>query len=123
MGVTGTQEGLRTAPDGKFLPPIAPRVHETLIQKACQKLNMPCVPSRMAMLTKPVHGRAACHYCGQCGRGCHTASAFTSSQAMIFPAMKTGKLSIITVSMARELIADDRGRVTAGPYVEKDARA
>ena len=92
IGVTGTKEGLRTAPDGKFLPPIAPRVHETLIQKACQKLNIPCIPSRMAMLTKSIHGRAACHYCGQCGRGCHTASAFTSSQAMIFPAMKTGKL-------------------------------
>ena len=52
IGVTGTQEGLRTAPDGNFLPPIAPRVHETLIQKACQKLNIPCIPSRMAMLTK-----------------------------------------------------------------------
>jgi choline dehydrogenase-like flavoprotein len=122
IGVTGTKEGLRTAPDGKFLPPIAPRVHETLIQKACQKLNMPCVPSRMAMLTKPVHGRAACHYCGQCGRGCHTASAFTSSQAMIFPAMKTGKLRIITGAMARELITDDAGQVTAVSYVEKSTR-
>src|SRR2546427_369254 len=58
IGVTGTHQGLRTAPDGKFLPPIAPRVHETLVQKACQKLSIPCVPSRMAMLTKPVHGRA-----------------------------------------------------------------
>lgn len=122
IGVTGTREGLRTAPDGKFLPPIAPRVHENLIQKACQKLNIPCVPSRMAMLTRPVHGRAACHYCGQCGRGCRTASAFTSSQAMIFPAMKTGKLRVITGAMARELITDDAGRVTAISYVDKGTR-
>ena len=35
IGVTGTKEGLRTAPDGNFLPPIPPRVHETLIQKSC----------------------------------------------------------------------------------------
>ena len=91
IGVTGTKEGLRTAPDGNFLPPVAPRVHETLVQKACGKLNIPCIPSRMAMLTKSVNGRAACHYCGQCGRGCLSASAFSSSQAMIFPAMKTGK--------------------------------
>ena len=95
IGVTGTKEGLRTAPDGNFLPPIPPRVHEVLIQKACDKLNIPCIPSRMAMLTKPFNGRAACHYCGQCGRGCQTASAFSSSQAMIFPAMKTGKLTVI----------------------------
>ena len=87
IGVTGTREGFRSAPDGKFLPPVPPRVHEQLIMKAGKRLNIPVIPSRMAMLTKSIHGRAACHYCGQCGRGCRTASAFTSSQAMIFPAM------------------------------------
>ena len=60
------------------------------------------------MLTKSINGRAACHYCGQCGRGCQTASAFSSSQAMIFPAMKTGKLTVITGAMARELITERR---------------
>jgi choline dehydrogenase-like flavoprotein len=122
IGVTGTREGLRTAPDGNFLPPIPPRVHETLIQKSCAKLNIPCIPSRMAMLTKSIHGRAACHYCGQCGRGCQTASAFTSSQAMIFPAMKTGKLTMFTGAMARELVTDSLGKVTSVSYVDKATR-
>jgi len=122
IGVTGTKEGLRTAPDGNFLPPISPRVHEVLVQKACGKLNIPCIPSRMAMLTKSVNGRAACHYCGQCGRGCFSASAFSSSQAMIFPAMKTGKLTVFTGAMARELISDSSGKVTAVSYVDKATR-
>jgi choline dehydrogenase-like flavoprotein len=122
IGVTGTKEGLRTAPDGNFLPPVAPRVHEVLVQKACGKLNIPCIPSRMAMLTKSVNGRAACHYCGQCGRGCFTASAFSSSQAMILPALKTGKLTIFTGAMARELISDASGKVTAVSYVDKATR-
>ena len=122
IGVTGTKEGLRTAPDGNFLPPIPPRVHEQLIQKACGKLNIPCIPSRMAMLTKPLNGRAACHYCGQCGRGCQTASAFSSSQAMIFPAMKTGRLTVITGAMARELVTDASGKVTSVSYVDKATR-
>jgi len=122
IGVTGTKEGLRTAPDGNFLPPIAPRVHEVLVQKACGKLNIPCIPSRMAMLTKSVNGRAACHYCGQCGRGCFSASAFSSSQAMIFPAMKTGKLTVFTGAMARELVTDASGKVTAVSYVDKATR-
>ncbi len=122
IGVTGTKEGLRTAPDGNFLPSIPPRVHEVLIQKSCGKLNIPCIPSRMAMLTKSINGRAACHYCGQCGRGCITASAFSSSQAMIFPAMKTGKLTLITGAMARELITDSAGKVTAVSYVDKATR-
>ena len=97
-------------------------MHETLIQRACKKLNIPCIPSRMAMLTKPINGRAACHYCGQCGRGCQTASAFSSSQAMIFPAMKTGRLTIFTGAMARELITDASGKVTAVSYVDKATR-
>ena len=122
IGVTGTKEGIRTAPDGKFLPPIPPRVHEVLVQKSCAKLGIPCIPSRMAMLTKSVHGRAACHYCGQCGRGCRTASAFSSSQAMIFPAMKTGKVNVITGAMARELITDGSGKVTAVSYIDKATR-
>src|SRR6476620_530967 len=122
IGVTGTKEGLRTAPDGNFLPPITPRVHEVLIQRASKKLGIPCIPSRMAMLTKSIHGRAACHYCGQCGRGCRTASAFSSSQAMIFPAMKSGKLTVITNAMARELIDDGEGRIVAVSYVDKGTR-
>src|SRR6185369_3597103 len=122
IGVTGTREGLRTAPDGNFLPPIPPRVHEVLIQRAAKKLGIPCIPSRMAMLTKPLHGRAACHYCGQCGRGCRTASAFSSSQAMIFPAMKSGKLTVINGAMARELITNGDGKVTAVSYVDKATR-
>jgi choline dehydrogenase-like flavoprotein len=122
IGITGTHEGLRTAPDGKFLPPIAPRVHEQLIQRAGKKLNIPVIPSRMAMLTKSINGRAACHYCGQCGRGCRTASAFSSSQAMIFPAMKTGRLNIISGVMARELLVDSSGKVNGVSYVDKATR-
>src|SRR5207253_557392 len=123
IGVTGSRDGLRTARDGNFLPPLPPRGHEVLIQRAAKRLGIPCIPSRMAMLTKPLHGRAACHYCGQCGRGCQTASAFTSSQAMIFPAMKTGKLTILTGAMARELVTDNTGKVTAVSYVDKATRS
>ena len=123
IGVTGTREGIRSAPDGVFLPPIAPRVHEQLIMRAGKKLSIPVIPSRMAMLTKPLNGRAACHYCGQCGRGCRTASAFTSSQAMIFPAMKTGRLNVISNAMARELLVDDAGKVKGISYVDKTTRS
>jgi choline dehydrogenase-like flavoprotein len=41
---------------------------------------------------------------------------------MIFPAMKTGRLRIITGAMARELITNDAGRVMAISYVDKGTR-
>ena len=90
IGVFGTKENIPSAPDGIFLPPPKPRCTETIIKKACDNLNILCIPSRLAILTQPHNGRPACHYCAQCGRGCITASNFSSSQVMIPPAQKTG---------------------------------
>ncbi len=122
IGVTGTKEGIRSAPDGIFQPSPPPRVHEVLIQKACGKLNIPCIPARLAIVTKPHNGRAPCHYCGECGRGCVTASNYSSSQVQILPAMKSGRLTLIPNAMARELLTDDEGKVTAVSYIDKTTR-
>ena len=64
IGVTGSKEGLRSAPDGIFQTCPPPRVHEVLIKKASDKLGIPCIPNRLAVITKPTNGRPACHYCG-----------------------------------------------------------
>jgi choline dehydrogenase-like flavoprotein len=122
IGVCGTREGIRSAPDGRFLPAPQPRVHEVLIQRAAKRLGIACIPSRMAILTKPHNGRLACHYCGQCGRGCVTASNYSSSQVQIFPALKTGKLTLIPNAMARELITGADGRVQAASYIDTQTR-
>ncbi len=119
IGVFGTKENISSAPDGDFLPPPVPRCSETVIKNACDKLGVLCVPSRLAILTKPVNGRAACHYCGQCGRGCRTASNFSSSQVMIPPAKKTGRLTLITHAMVRELVVGKDGKVQAASYIDK----
>ena len=122
VGVSGANSGLRSAPDGKFQPVPPPRVHEVLVQKAGQKLGIPVIPARQAMMTKAQNGREACHYCAQCGRGCKSGAAYSSSQAMIFPALKTGRLTIVTGAMARELVLDDTGKVTAVSYIDKATR-
>jgi choline dehydrogenase-like flavoprotein len=123
IGVTGSQEGIRSAPDGIFQPPPPPRVHEVLIKRAADKLGIPVIPMRLAVITRPTNGRPACHYCGQCGRGCTTASNYSSSQVQIFPALKTGRLKLITNAMARELMTDDSGKVTAVSYIDKATRS
>jgi choline dehydrogenase-like flavoprotein len=122
IGVTGSKEGIRSAPDGIFQTCPPPRVHETLVQRAAKKLNIPCIPSRLAVITQPTNGRPACHYCAQCGRGCVTASNYSSSQVQVFPAMKTGRVKLFTGAMARELITDGTGKVTAVSYVDKATR-
>jgi len=123
IGVVGTKEGIRSAPDGIFQPPAAPKVHDILTKKACDKLGIPCIPMRSAIITRPTNGRAPCHYCGQCGRACMTASNYASSYVQIFPAMKTGRVKVITNAMARELLTDGGGKVNAVSYVDKNTRS
>jgi choline dehydrogenase-like flavoprotein len=122
IGVVGSKEGIRSAPDGKFHVPPAPKVHEVLIKKACDKLGIPCIPNRRAVITRALNGRPPCHYCGQCGRGCVTASNYSSSQVQIFPAMKTGKLKILDNAMVREVVTDGNGRATGVLYADKRTR-
>jgi choline dehydrogenase-like flavoprotein len=123
IGVAGSRDGIRSTPDGIFHDPPPPKVHEVLIQKACQKLGIPCVHNRRAVITKGMPGRAPCHYCGQCGRGCKTASAYASSQVQVFPAMKTGKLKVLDMAMVREVTTDGKGRATGIIYIDKRTRS
>jgi choline dehydrogenase-like flavoprotein len=119
IGVFGSKENIPNAPDGVFMPPPKPRCTETLVKKACDKLKITCIPSRLAILTKPLNDRDACHYCAQCGRGCRSASNFSSSQVMIPPAMATGRLTMIANAMAREIVVGASGKAEAVSYIDK----
>jgi choline dehydrogenase-like flavoprotein len=123
IGVTGRAEGIRSAPDGIFQEPAPLKVHEVLLQRACAKLGIRAINARQAVITRPLNGRPACHYCGQCGRGCTTASNYASSYVQIFPAMETGRVQVLANAMARELITDATGRVTAVSYIDKTTGA
>ena len=123
VGIFGTHEGLPNEPDGIFQPPPKPRCYELLIKRACDRLKITCIPSRMSILTRPLNGRPACHYCGQCGRGCATHSNFSSPSVLLPPALATGRLRIITNAMAREVVTDDGGLAAGVSYVDtKDRR-
>ena len=112
--------GLDNEPDGIFLPPPKPRAYELLAQKACAPLGIPVLPSRLSILTRPHNGRAACHYCAQCNRGCSTHSNFSSPSVLIPPAVKTGNLTLLANAMAREVLTNDEGLATGVSYVSKD---
>jgi choline dehydrogenase-like flavoprotein len=122
IGVFGSMENIENAPDGKFQPPPKPRCTELFIQRACQKLNIPCVSSRLSIITKSINGRPACHYCGQCGRGCAVGANFSSPTVLIPPAMDTHNLEVITDAMCREVLTDNEGRATAVSYIDRKTR-
>jgi choline dehydrogenase-like flavoprotein len=120
IGVFGSNENLPNDPDGIFLPPPKPRCYEYLIKDAAERLNIRVVANRLSVLTTPLHGRPACHYCGQCNRGCATHSNFSSPTVLITPALLTDRLKIIDHAMAREVTTDETGLATGVAYIDKN---
>ena len=120
VGLYGSNEGLRNAPDGIFQPPPKPRCYELMVKKASDKLNITCIPARLSVITKAMNGRQACHYCGQCNRGCQVKANFSSPDVLIDPALKTGRLTLLTNAMAREVTIGSDGRATGVAYIDKN---
>ena len=123
IGIFGSVENLPNEPDGIFHPPPTPRCYELLATKAARKLGITVIPSRLSIITKPHNGRAPCHYCGQCNRGCMTASNFSSTNVLIPPAQKTGRLTLITDAMAREVTVGKDGLANGVSYIDKKTGA
>ena len=122
IGVFGTVEGMDNEPDGIFLPPPKPRLHELFLQQAGKKSNIPVIPSRLSILTKPINDqRGVCFYCSQCSRSCQAYADFSSSSVLVIPAMKTGNVTLINNAMAREVLTDPAtGLATGVSYVDRE---
>jgi len=121
LGVFGTNEGLVDDPDGIFLPPPKPRLHELFIKRAATNIGVPVIPSRLSILTKAINkDRGSCFYCGQCNRSCKVYADFSSSSALIIPALRTGNVDLVTNAMAREIFTDTNGLATGVSYVNKE---
>lgn len=120
IGVFGTKEGIYNEPDGYFLPPPKPRLHELMIKKAAGKIGIPVIPSRLSILTRPVNkDRGSCFFCAQCSRGCTVHADFSSSTCLVKPARKTGNADVYVNAMAREVLTDKEGKATGISYVDK----
>ena len=119
VGIFGSVENLPNHPDGIFHDPPAPRCYELLVKEASDRLGIWCIPARLSVITKPLNGRAPCHYCGQCNRGCMTNSNFSAPNVLLFPAQRSRRLTIRTNAMAREVATDQSGRATGVHYIDK----
>ncbi len=97
IGVSGLAEGLDQLPDGEFLPPMEFRCAEVKVREAAARAwgrERVLTIGRCAVLTRNHEGRAACHYCGPCERGCVTHSYFSSNGSTLPAAARTGRLTL-----------------------------
>jgi len=121
IGVFGTNEGLEDDPDGFFLPPPKPRLHELYIKKGAEQIDIPVIPMRKSVLTRPVNNeRGVCFYCNQCNRACNAYADFSSGTCLVQPAMQKGQVDLYTNAMVREVTTDNNGRATGVIYINKE---
>jgi choline dehydrogenase-like flavoprotein len=119
VGVSGSYENLPQLPDSKFLPPMAMTCGERILKKSVESKfpERKVIIGRAAILTKNHQGRAACHYCGHCDRGCTTHSYYSSPGSTLPAAAKTGRMTLRPNAVARELIVDPNTGKASGVRV------
>ena len=120
IGISGEALGLPQLPDGKFLPPMALNCAEQVVKDGIAKHfagERVLTIGRAAILTQAHGGRAACHYCGPCERGCITHSYFNSIGVTLPAARATGRLTLRPYSVVHSVIYDEQRDRAAGVRV------
>jgi glucoside 3-dehydrogenase (cytochrome c) catalytic subunit len=125
-GISGEAEGLPQLPDGQFLPPMEMNCAERVVKERLEASfpDRTMTIGRVAVLTREHNGRAPCHYCGPCERGCSTGSYFSSLSATLPAATATGKLTIRPDSIVHSVIYDEeKGRATGVRVIDRQTGA
>jgi len=124
VGVAGRAEGVPQIPDGKFQPDMGLTCGETRFRtRVKDKLGWTVTPTRTANITRPLNGRAPCHYCGPCDRGCITHSYFNSLFTTVADALATKRCTLIPNAMGYQVLMDaDRNRARGVLYIDRITR-
>jgi choline dehydrogenase-like flavoprotein len=126
VGISGESLGLEQLPDGRFLPPMPLNCAEQVVREAMAARfgrERVLTIGRCAILTANHRGRAACHYCGTCERGCITHSYFSSLASTLPAARATGRLTLRPHSVVHSLIHDERAdRITGVRVIDAESR-
>lgn len=120
IGVCGGNDDQDSLPGSKYhLPPPRLRCGEHVIKRSAKSIGIDIVAGRRAVLTKDHNGHPKCHFCGACGSGCDVGAFFNSSDYLIEPAMKTGKLRIIDNAVAARILVGSDGLASGVQYFDR----
>ncbi|MDB4884114.1 MAG: family oxidoreductase [Gemmatimonadetes bacterium] len=119
VGISGERLNLPHLPDGEFLPPMQMNAGERFVKAGIERsfTGRHVTIGRVAILTANHKGRAACHYCGPCERGCSTGSYFSTQASTLPPAMATGRLTVLPDTLVHSIIYDPKTHRASGVRV------
>lgn len=119
IGVSAAPANLPQFPDGKFQPPMPFNCAETIFQAACKKIGFPATPRRVAQLTRMLHNRPPCHYCGNCINGCDVGAMFNTVVSTLPPALKTSNVTVLCDSVVSHVLMNSENRARGIRYIER----
>jgi choline dehydrogenase-like flavoprotein len=124
VGISGQAENHPELPDSRFHPAMPMSCAEMQLRtRVKQKLGRTVTIGRAANITKPLNGRAACHYCGPCERGCVTKSYFNSAFTTVADAVASGNCTLITDAMVYKVLVDpETSKATGVLYIDRVTR-
>jgi len=124
VGISGAAEGNEMLPDGKFLPPMKMTCGEVQLRERVKaKLGHTVTIGRVAIITQNHNGRAQCHYCGPCERGCSTFSYFSSPFTTVKDALASRNCTLITNAVVSHVNMDNAQNKASGvTYVDRLTR-
>ncbi|MCW5968300.1 MAG: GMC family oxidoreductase [Blastocatellales bacterium] len=127
VGISGREERLPQLPDSIYLPPMNLTCGEVRMRDAIARMNDPwrrLTIGRVAILTKPIHAgtpdqRAACHYCGNCERGCDTGSYYSSISSTLPAAERTKRMTLAPNAVVSHIVLDkNTGQAKGVAYID-----
>jgi choline dehydrogenase-like flavoprotein len=124
VGISGAAERNEMLPDGQFLPPMQMICGEVRLRERMKaKFGRTLTIGRAAIVTQTHNGRAACHYCGPCERGCSTFSYFSSPFTTVKDAVKSGNCTLVTNAVVIHVDMDNNVNKARGvTYVDRLTR-
>jgi choline dehydrogenase-like flavoprotein len=124
IGVSGAHDNLQQFPDGNFLPPMKMSCADLIARHVFEKkFRRKLIIDRVANLTVEHRGRAPCHYCDECQRGCFTQSYFNSPGVTLPAAAAKGHFTLQSDAVVSHVLTDDRGKARGVYYLDRLTRA
>ncbi len=114
LQVAGDPANPFKAPRGAYPHPAHPlSAASQRLAAGATRLGWRLLPNPLAILPVAQGGRAACHYCNGCTRGCDVAAKSSVDVAVLPEAEATGRLQVVTHFQATRLEHAPDGRITA----------
>jgi len=105
------------------MPPLPPTREHTVLKPAALRLGLHPFDIPMLRNSVPYNGRDACMRCRWCvGFACEVDAKCGTHNTSIPKALATGNCELRTGAMVKEILTDERGRVSGVAYFDSDDR-